>query len=363
MTLTARQVRNHNRRTIYRLLLRMGRTTKTELAALSGLSVPTVLKIVAHLEERGLVRLDEEAQTPQAQGRPPQVLRFCADRACVIGARYEGDLLGAGLVNLSGRVRCLRARRVEGGFARLMRDELPALVGELMARAGAESGQLLGVSVGLPAICEPDGSAVYGERLMGRPGFVDVTDQMAALRQELGVPVMLENGAHLAAVGEYAVLKRHQEDFVYLSLGEQVSCGVIARGRLVRGEHGQCGEIGCMRMCGGRTLEELAGRGALEKRFGRIGPDNRQEIIRFVAPLLADALHNLMLGCDAQELTVGGELATKLGAGLIGALRGELDARMLGHLRVQRQVCPVPAVLGAAIQVMGMNLGAIIGED
>ena len=40
MTLTARQVRNHNRRTIYKLLLRMGRTTKTELAALSGLEAP-----------------------------------------------------------------------------------------------------------------------------------------------------------------------------------------------------------------------------------------------------------------------------------------------------------------------------------
>ncbi|MDY4519151.1 MAG: winged helix-turn-helix domain-containing protein [Candidatus Spyradocola sp.] len=150
MTLTARQVRNHNRRTIYKLLLRMGRTTKTELAALSGLSVPTVLKIVSHLEERGLVRQDDEAQPPQAQGRPPQVLRFCASRAYVIGARYEGDLLYAGLVDLCGRVRRLRTRRVSCGFEQLIRTELPSLIDELMAQEGAARRLLLGVGLAFP---------------------------------------------------------------------------------------------------------------------------------------------------------------------------------------------------------------------
>ena len=363
MTLTARQVRNHNRRTIYKLLLRMGRTTKTELAALSGLSVPTVLKIVSHLEERGLVRQDDEAQPPQAQGRPPQVLRFCASRAYVIGARYEGDLLYAGLVDLCGRVRRLRTRRVSSGFEQLIRTELPSLIDELMAQEGAARRLLLGVGLGIPAVCEPDGGAVYGQELMGQPGRMPVGTQLAQLREELGMPVLVENGAHLAALGEYAVLRRHQEDFLYLGLGEQVSCGVVARGWLVQGRHGQCGEIGLMRIREGRTLHELAGRQALEERFGPLGPGNRQEIIGYAAPLLADAIHNLTLGCDAQALSVGGVVASRLGPELIAALQRELDARMLTHLRAQRQVCPTPAVVGAAIQVMRMNLDAIIGED
>ena len=177
------------------------------------------------------------------------------------------------------------------------------------------------------------------------------------------MPVLVENGAHLAALGEYAVLRRHQEDFLYLGLGEQVSCGVVARGRLVQGRHGQCGEIGLMRIREGRTLHELAGRQALEERFGPLGPGNRQEIIGYAAPLLADAIHNLTLGCDAQALSVGGVVASRLGPELIAALQRELDARMLTHLRAQRQVCPTPAVVGAAIQVMRMNLDAIIGED
>ncbi len=363
MTLTARQVRNHNRRTIYKLLLRMGRTTKTELATLSGLSVPTVLKIVSHLEKRGLVRQDEETQLLQAQGRPPQVLRFCADRAVVIGARCEGELLYAGLVNLSGRVRGLRAQPLRCGFERLVCSELPALVEGLLQQMGVERSRLIGVGLGVPAVREPDGSAVYGEAFMGRPGRVPVGEQLAQLHERLGVPVLMENGAHLAALGEYAVLRRHQEDFLYLGLGEQVSCGVVAGGRLESGVHGQCGEIGHMRMCGDETLNELAGRRALERRFGPLGQENRQRIVDYVAPLLADAIHKLTLGRDAQALSVGGVTASMLGPGLIAALQRELDAKMLIHLPVQRQVCPTPAVLGAAIQVMRMNLDAIIEED
>lgn len=363
MTLTARQVRNHNRRTIYKLLLRMGRTTKTELAALSGLSVPTVLKIVTHLEERGLAMQDDEALLPIAQGRPPQVLRFCSTRAYVIGARCEGGLLYVGLVDLAGRVRRLRTRRVSGGFAQMLCSELPELVDELVAQDGVARSRLLGIGLGIPAVCEPDGSSICGREFMGVPGPVPVGALLAQLREEQDMPVLVENGSHLAALGEYAVLRRHQEDFLYLGLGEQVSCGVIARGILVRGRHGQCGEIGLMRLREGGTLNELLGHRALEERFGPIGPENRMQIIGFAAPLLADAIHNLTLGCDAQALSVGGVVAFRLGTGLIEALQRELDARLLTRLRVQRQVCPTPAVVGAAIQVMRMNLDAIIGED
>ena len=67
----------------------------------------------------------------------------------------------------------------------------------------------------------------------------------AALEQRLGWPVLLENDANAAAVGEmWLGAARGYRDVVSVTLGTGVGGGVILGGELWRGAHGSAGEIG-----------------------------------------------------------------------------------------------------------------------
>jgi len=67
----------------------------------------------------------------------------------------------------------------------------------------------------------------------------------AELQQRLGWPVVLENDANAAAVGEmWLGAARGCSDVVSVTLGTGVGGGVILGGKLWRGSHGSAGEIG-----------------------------------------------------------------------------------------------------------------------
>ena len=67
----------------------------------------------------------------------------------------------------------------------------------------------------------------------------------AELEERLGWPVLLENDANAAAVGEmWLGAARGCEDVISVTLGTGVGGGVILDGKLWRGAHGSAGEIG-----------------------------------------------------------------------------------------------------------------------
>lgn len=67
----------------------------------------------------------------------------------------------------------------------------------------------------------------------------------AALSKELGLPVILENDANAAAIGEQAFgAAKNFQDAIVVTLGTGVGGGIIIGGRIVRGRDGTAGEIG-----------------------------------------------------------------------------------------------------------------------
>lgn len=89
------------------------------------------------------------------------------------------------------------------------------------------------------------------------------------LVEENGWPVLVENDATAAAVGEYWVARVGPEQaFAALYMGSGIGAGIVVEGRAMRGGHGAAGEFGhvCVQVdgpecwCGSRgCLEVLAG--------------------------------------------------------------------------------------------------------
>lgn len=98
------------------------------------------------------------------------------------------------------------------------------------------------VAVGAPGVVDAIGRVVDAPNV-GWHDF-DLGDRLA---RDLGVPVMVENDADLAAVAE---LRRGAaqdvSDFVLVSVGTGIGGAVVIDGRLVEGRHGAGGEIGAM---------------------------------------------------------------------------------------------------------------------
>ena len=102
--------------------------------------------------------------------------------------------------------------------------------------------RLAGVGIGVPGfILMKEGKIVGSNNLPEMEGF-PVRD---AIEKRLGTPIILENDANAAALGEkWMGAGRDVDDLVLLTLGTGIGGGIISRGQIVRGHVGMAGEIG-----------------------------------------------------------------------------------------------------------------------
>jgi glucokinase len=124
---------------------------------------------------------------------------------------------------------------------------------------------LLGVGIGVPGIIDMDTGMVRESANL--PGWSDysIRDEIEG---RLGAPVILENDANVAALGEkWLGAGRHVDDIMMLTLGTGVGGGVILGGKIWHGITGMAGEFGHMTVypegqpcgCGNRgCLEQYA---------------------------------------------------------------------------------------------------------
>ncbi len=161
-------------------------------------------------------------------------------------------------------------RGPEDGFRRL-----GDLIARLCAEAGVRPADLAGIGVGCT-------SPIDSERgLVNNPYTLPTWENaplLPTLMARFGLPGVLLNDAHVAALGEYwAGAGRGARTLIYVTVGTGVGGGIIINGRLHRGVGLLAGEIGHqaidvngpMCYCGARgCLEMLAAAPAIE-RFAR----------------------------------------------------------------------------------------------
>lgn len=230
--------------------------SRAAIAAETGLNKATVSSLVAELASRGLVEELPFAETARI-GRPAQPLRVVPHRAAGVGVEVNIGRVAGAVVGLDGSV--LARRWVPTDTERLTRDAvfdaLAQLVTDLIATV-EEHGVAAGVTIAVPGLTDVDAGFLAFAPNLGWEN-VPVLDE---LRSRLGrpeIPLMVENDANLAAVGEHALgCAVEVNDVVYLTGEVGVGGGVILGGQLVRGAAGYTGEVGHMplgpaeRVCG-----------------------------------------------------------------------------------------------------------------
>lgn len=223
--------------------------SRADIARRTTLTAQTVSNIVAALLDDNLIReVDERRQGPGARSIP---LAIAPEGAYSIGLDLDRDHLTGVIIDLSGAVR----QRLHYELSYPDPEEATSLMVDtvriLLDQESLPADEVRGVGVGFPGpikvTTENEGTAV---RPKAFPGWDDVP-LIDLLRDRIDRPMLLENNATAAAVGEHWYGGGTDvSTFFYLLLGVGLGGGLIINGYPYGGHTGNTGELGCIPVSG-----------------------------------------------------------------------------------------------------------------
>ena len=340
-------------------LIRAARTiSRVELAASSGLTPPTISEVVRDLMTDGLVV--EAGRGASTGGKPPTLLQLNPPARYSIGVQLERNSCVIVVIDLAGRQ---VARTSFRGTAQMPPQQalpfLAAQINALLDAAAVDRDRVLGL--GLVSYGPQDRHA--GLLLTPQPTGEWYDYPVAPrLSELLGMPVLLDNDAVAAAIGEYwmgTVDPRSTYGCIYMATG--IGGGVVVAGEVYRGSSSNSVEIGHISIdvhgdectCGNRgCVENYAGPAAVVRQALAI-------------PALADQLALDPAGADV--LTDFARVAAAANTGNAQArLLIEASARYLGYAAVTVTNLfdlDVIVLAGPSLTVAGSIYQALIQQE
>jgi predicted NBD/HSP70 family sugar kinase len=238
--------------------------SRVELAATTGLTEAAVSMTVRRLLDDGLVV--ETGRTPTG-GKPRTLLRLDPAARLAVGIHLDEDVTTYVLTGQTGGVVSRMTRPAPAGADRdAVLDALVADVALLVEVAGVDRARCLGIGLVWPG---PRGDGISLRDAPAHLHGIHGDDLDQRLTAATGWPVLVENDATAAAVGEYWVARVGPERaFAALYMGGGIGAGIVIGGIALRGSQANAGEFGhvCLQVdgpecwCGGHgCLEALAG--------------------------------------------------------------------------------------------------------
>jgi predicted NBD/HSP70 family sugar kinase len=307
---------------------REGPASRATVARGLDMSPATVSQVTKRLIRQGVV--EPLYFAPSEGGRPGQLLGLVGEAGRAVGAKLAADHVVLVDVRLDGQVAATRAEPFDAVAPEAV-DKLAGLLGAFLETGGPP---LLGVGVCVPGVVD-------------RPDIGDVNAEVlgwerlplgSRLRENIGVPVLIENDVKALAVAEHLFGRgRSRPNFAVLTIGRGVGFASVCNGVLHRGSAGGAGEIahvvlspngppcacgqrGCLEAYVGAEALVAAGRSAgllkAGQRFDRLqslangGDPRAREIFAHAGQRLAQAVAPAVAALNPDALVVAGEGAT-----------------------------------------------------
>ena len=179
-----------------------------------------------------------------------------------IGLDLGGTNLRAAAIDRTGKVldKISGATNFSEGREAVLGD-IVAAIQKMQERYGAAG--LAGIGVGVPGFIRmKEGVLAYSPNLPYLENF-PIREEIG---RRLGAPMILENDANAAAMGEkWMGAGRDVDDLVLLTLGTGIGGGIISGGRVLRGFVGMAGELGHITVIPNGNPCGCGNQGCLEK--------------------------------------------------------------------------------------------------
>ncbi|GBF59337.1 N-acetylglucosamine repressor [Candidatus Phycosocius bacilliformis] len=342
-------------------ILRHKGSAQPDIVQATDLSQQTVSRLVNSLLDRGAVQL--AGRIPNGRrGQPRLKLEIAPGYAYALGVALMTDAMSVVLMDFAGQVVDYQHIEMPKMTRPAVFSRLKDSVSTFLHRHPSAQDRLFGVGIGISGYCL-DGRARYNPpAALDDWAKVDI-DQL--FTDALGLPAWVENDGNAAAIGESLLgVGRRYANFVYMFIAAGIGGGVISNQRLLRGVHGNGGEIGLMlprNMFELPTLETLLASvrdhgiqvssiSEMLAQFDATWPGVDAWIGRAREPLsrIASSIAALL---DPEAIVLGGRLPPELSAKIIPMIELYDDAR-------REEPRPLPRLLVSETQVDACAIGA-----
>jgi N-acetylglucosamine repressor len=259
-------LRRINQRSLLEVIRRSGPSSRAALARMSGLTPPTVSKVVESLLLQGIV--EEFEQDRPLLGRPHKLVKMATTSAVVLGVVIDAGSSCVTQTGLDGQVNEEQTLRFQtpDTYERLL-DELEQRCRTLLSRTNAKP---RGVGVSVPGlVSERLEQVVFCPNLH----LLDHRNPAGDLETRLGIECLLLHEPQALCLAERMYgIARDLDNFAMLDVTQGLGLGVVVGGMILTGNSGMAGEIGHITAdptgircgCGNRgCLETLATDAAL----------------------------------------------------------------------------------------------------
>ncbi|HEV3359429.1 MAG TPA: ROK family transcriptional regulator [Pseudonocardiaceae bacterium] len=367
--------------------------TRSEIAALTALSVMTVTKVCRRLLDAGLV--DEHGTRTGGPGKPAAVVKLNPDGGFAVGVHIDPAAVTYVLVDLSGAVRDhSRTGTPTAGDASAVIDEMANAIDALVAGSTVDRSRVLGIGIASPGPVNVDDGVLLNPPMM--PNWHRVALRRS-LAEATGLPVLLEKDTTATVVAElWFANPGTRRDFAFMYYGTGLGTGLSLSGEVVRGVSSNAGDAGHITVdpdgpvctCGRRgcvgyvtvprvlveravldgvfspaEVGDLDDMGAVDAAFTRLaslavaGEPGALAVLTGAAQALARAIVVIVNMLDIDEIIFGGPFWPRISSVILSALPElvRADPALLAPhpVRFSESMIPVDvAAVGAATLVL-----------
>jgi glucokinase-like ROK family protein len=223
-------------------LIRDGKAaTRAEAARISGLSAPTVTRLVESLINNEQLLLESGTGTSKG-GRRPTILKFDGANSFVIGIDLGTTHIYGMLANLNAEIIAERETptEIDRGSDDVLR-RTAEIINDLCKRPEVAGKRIFGVGIAVAGLINRRKDIVEFS-----PDFHwhDV-DVKGALGTCCDLPILFDNVTRMMAMGEllYGIGNKYR-DFVFVNVGYGIGAGVVINREPLYGSYGMAGEFG-----------------------------------------------------------------------------------------------------------------------
>ncbi|MCD6123051.1 MAG: ROK family transcriptional regulator [Spirochaetales bacterium] len=244
--LRGNDIREYNEKLVLNLIHKNEGISQSQIAKITGLKAPTVLRIFSKLEEQGYIRqCAADKEKINKKGRKP--VFFCVSPGIfnAIGIDFWSKYASVVAVDFCGNVLFKKVYHLKDGIkASETTLILKKLVTEAIEKSHIKKDRLLGIGIGAPGrVNIKDGSIISYARIKGMANF----PLKKELEKSIGVPVFVHNNSSVIALSEYRYgIAKNIDSLLLILIRSGVGGALIDQGKIFTSRNSTALEIGHM---------------------------------------------------------------------------------------------------------------------
>lgn len=228
-----------NQGSIFKIIHRHGPITRKELADNTSYSAATITNHVKKLiAEEYVIETDKGSSSG---GRKPVYIKVNPEKGYMLSLNIGVNSSQLYLFDLAFEI--LEGKKIEINRQKDPEYNLLKIKAEIdnfLDKYKIAKEKILGLGVGVPALIDREKNQLgFGPNL----GWHDLAIPKF-YAEYYDFPIILENEAKAAAIGEKEFVYPDIENLVFVSINEGIGCGILLEGNLYTGASGNAGEFG-----------------------------------------------------------------------------------------------------------------------